>query len=57
MAPIQFKTMVLESYDMPKDEGDNPANKEFVFPFNQESEVEVSEMFAFHNDNRNTYNL
>ena len=55
-APIQFNTMVLESYEAPKNE-ENIIKEEFVFPFHQESETETAEMSAFRSDNMNTYNL
>ena len=58
MAPIQFNTMVLESYETPRLEGgENTSNKEFVFSFYQESKIETIEVLSFCNDNKNTYNL
>ena len=34
-----------------------PASKEFSFQFSQEPNLQHDEMFSFHNDNQNTYNL
>ena len=57
MTPIQFNAMVLDSYNTLKVEDENSMNKEFMFPLNQEIELEVAQMFTYHNENRNTYNL
>ena len=56
--PIYFNSMLLESYDSPQNiEMGDQVNKEFFFLFNQESDPKPIEMFAFQNDNQNTYNL
>ena len=36
---------------------EQPTAEEFSFPFSQELDLQHDEMFAFRNDNRNTYNL
>ena len=56
--PIQFNAMLLESYDSTKNtQVEQPGSEEFLFPFSQEPDLQHDEMFAFQNDNQNTYNL
>ncbi len=50
--------MLLESYDPTHNvQVEQQENEEFSFPFSQEPDLRHDEMFAFQNDNRNTYNL
>jgi hypothetical protein len=56
--PIQFNAMLLESYDSAQNaQVEQPISEEFSFPFSQEQDLQHDEMFTFHNDNQNTYNL
>lgn len=55
---MKFNTMLLESYDSSQNTGmEQQANKEFSFPFSQELDTQLEEMFSFWNDNQNTYKL
>lgn len=56
--PIQFNAMLLDSYESTHNtQGEKPVGEKFSFSFSQELDIQHDEMFAFRNDNRNTYNL
>ena len=56
--PMQFNTMLLESYDSTQNiQVEQFPNEEFSFPFSQELDIQLEKMFTCHNDNQNTYNL
>lgn len=46
--PMQFNTMLLESYDSSQYTGmKQQVNEEFSFPFSQEPDTQLEEMFFF----------
>lgn len=56
--PMSFNAMLLDSYESTQNAHvGQPTNEEFSFPFSQEPDIHHDEMFSFHNDNQNTYNI
>ena len=50
--------MLLKSYDSTQNaQVEQLVSEEFSFSFSQEPDLQHDEMFAFWNDNQNTYNL